>query len=222
MTNETSWIREKTFLIRELLEIDPQTIEVNRELNVLEVERTRIENFVSGRDRPRNVTEVKNVLQETVDRYEDVECFLETYRRESVDPPTFSEIPESYHIHRNDEIERETKTLVEEAYVKLGEHLLDYAEQRGILSTPDCPNCIGDCSVHRSRKSTIRLSDESMFEKQSIVIPCITNETKKLTKYAISEVRCVSSFRNTLKSEVENKHSSINNNMCMFVRSVEG
>jgi hypothetical protein len=59
MTNETSWIREKTFLIRELLEIDPQTIEVNRELNVLEVERTRIENFVSGRDRPRNVTEVK-------------------------------------------------------------------------------------------------------------------------------------------------------------------
>ncbi len=72
MTNETSWIREKTFLIRELLEIDPETIEVNRELNVLEVETTRIENFISERDRPRNVTEVNNMLQETVDRYEEV------------------------------------------------------------------------------------------------------------------------------------------------------
>ena len=72
MTNETSWIREKTFLIRELLEIDPETIEVNRELNVLEVETTRIENFVSERDRPRNVTKVNNMLQETVDRYEEV------------------------------------------------------------------------------------------------------------------------------------------------------
>lgn len=197
MENCTSSDQRKASLISNLLSMNPEVVRSRNIINMINEAKREIEIVCAQREQTLTVEKIADVLEKTAVEFMEVESYLETYKLKKIfhDPPLLREIPERLQgaENANDMLQMQGKRFVVRGYLELGKHLMDNAEQRGILTRPDCEDCIGECFVQRSRTSTICFGNDSPFDCD-LIVPCITKETKKLQKYVVNDLKYVSYF----------------------------
>lgn len=144
-----------------------------------------------------NTTDVKKALNLVNEGYIKMDCYMRRAPEVNVHhPPVFDEVPTAYlptFVSKNDGMKNDLFKFLENQKRKLGAHLLDDLPINDILNRFDCPKCIGQCRVQSARTSSLKFRKQTWAD-EPLIVPCVTECSRKLSLFEISDFNYVSSF----------------------------
>jgi hypothetical protein len=184
--------------LRHLLTIDTSRLS-EKTLLVLRAEgEAEIKEALAQRENVETLERGLELLDMVKGGYTKLSCFLKRVQTASKDPPQLHKFGKKFHelgAEKSTKLRKQGTTIVNKAWVKLWEHLVDGLHKKRVFDRFDCPNCVGDCAVQNAHTSTIRFHEPTTSAVgDTEIIPCVTNETRSLPQYTIRTVRYVSRY----------------------------
>jgi hypothetical protein len=142
------------------------------------------------------MTEVHAALDLVKNGYAKLECYMTRSSEINVhDVPVFDKVPKEYwpkSVVRDLDKKRYVLDFLNEQKKKLGMYLLDNVSPE-LFNRYDCPECTGNCPIQLARFPSISYRRQTTID-EPLIVPCVTQETKKLKLYEISDFHYVSCF----------------------------